>query len=123
MGIIKMVEQAKPAKWEKFPFYELKLNSQKADIQIMKNDGMPEDLHYHCTNSLQEALMQPKEQLYEVADAVIRRLVDNTEEKHWLCHIYPAELDIGLSYFRKGSICLGFGLPELRYEARIAVLY
>ena len=110
---------------EKFPWLELKLNSQRADIEIVKNDGMPEEYHFAIQQALQEALMQPKDELYEVADVVVKRLIaDNTiDEKRWLCHIYPSNLDIGLSYMRKGSICLGFGPPEMRYEARIACLY
>ena len=90
---------------------------------IAQNLGMPEEYHYHCTNALQEALMQPKEDLYEVADAVVKRLIDATDESRWLCHIYPANVDQGLSYFRKGSICLQFGPPDISYQCRIACLF
>ena len=83
---------------------------------------MPEHYHYACTNALQESLIQPKENLYEVAEAVVRRLEDATDEERWLCHIYPASLDAGLSYVRKGSICLRFGPPDIPYDCRIACL-
>ena len=49
-----MVESTKPvvdptkklARMEKFPFHDLKLNQKRADINIVKNDGMPEEYHY-----------------------------------------------------------------------------
>ena len=125
-----MVEQSQLSGAEKklnrletFPWKDLNLNGRKADINIDKVDGMPEEYHYHCQVALQEALIQQKDELYEVADAVVKRLVSDTEEARWLCHIYPANVDIGLSYFRKGSICMSFGPAEIRYECRIACLY
>ena len=119
-----IVDPAKKlARMEKFPFLDLKLNAKRADICVARNDGMPEEYHHICQVSLQEALMQPKEELYEVADIVVKRLIDNTDEARWLCHIYPAGVDSGLSYLRKGSICLQFGPPDIQYECRIACLF
>ena len=84
---------------------------------------MPEDFHQNCIDALREALMKERATLYEVADDVVKRLIDSTSEPRWLCHIYPAGIDSGLSYFRKGSICLTFGPPDIPYECRIACLF
>ena len=84
---------------------------------------MPEEYHANVKVALEEALIVQKDDLYEVSDAVVKRLIRETDEQHWLCQIYPANVDIGLSYFRKGSILLSFGPSDIRYEARIACLY
>ena len=84
---------------------------------------MPEDLHEKCVDALREALIIERATLYEVADDVVKRLIATTSEPRWLCHIYPASVDAGLSYFRKASICLTFGPPDISYECRIACLY
>ena len=84
---------------------------------------MPEEYHTHCIDALREALMKETNTLYEVSDNVVKRLIDSTGEPRWLCHIYPANVDAGLAYFRKGSICLTFGPPDIPYECRIACLY
>ena len=99
------------------------MNSKRADVAIEKVDGLPEEYHHRCQVAVQEALMQEKSDLYEYADAVVKRLISETEESHWLCQIYPAEVDVGLSYFRKGSILLSFGPSDKKYEVRIACLY
>ena len=56
------------------------MNEKRAEITLVKNDGMPEEYHYNCNSALQEALMQPKDELYEYADAVVKRLINDTDE-------------------------------------------
>ena len=73
-------EQKRLNRLEKFPFYDLNLNSKRPEICIEKVDGMPEEFHYHCQTALQEALIVQKEELYEIADAVVKRLIRDTEE-------------------------------------------
>ena len=99
------------------------LNKYKAAIVVAENLGMPEEFIDSCKDALKEALIIQRSSLYEVADDVVKRLIDTTNEPRWLCHIYPAKVDAGLSYFRKGSICLTFGPPDMLYECRIACLY
>ena len=117
------LEQKKLDRLQEFSWSDLNLSSKRADITIEKVDGLPEEYHYKCQVAVQEALMQEKSDLYEYADAVVKRLIAETEEAHWLCQIYPAEVDVGLSYFRKGSILLSFGPSDKKYEVRIACLY
>ena len=97
--------------------------SRRPDITIEKVDGLPEEFHFKCQSALQEELIGQKAELYEYADAVVKRLISDTDEAHWLCQIYPANVDIGLSYFRKGSILLSFGPTDMKYECRIACLF
>ena len=41
-------EQKKIHRLEKFPFYDLNLNSKRPEITIEKVDGMPEEYHSNC---------------------------------------------------------------------------
>ena len=75
-------------------------------------------------DALQDALMFNKNSLSEVADLVISQMKYHTDEDGWLCHVAPADVDIGFCYNFDigGSVCFSFGKELAKYQAKITKL-